>query len=135
MRWPGTIFRTARDAVAGFGVVAAMDWARILTFMTETVGSELLARNECLAAENHILKAQLMGRLKLSDAERGPNPARALHRSTPHRYAESVGSQVLSLRHCPKNQQSLMLGGRANGRAIRAIRRHSKTGRALQRLH
>jgi hypothetical protein len=31
---------------------------------------ELLARNEYLAAENCILKAQLKGRLKLSDAER-----------------------------------------------------------------
>jgi hypothetical protein len=33
-------------------------------------GPELLARNEYLAAENRILKAQLEGRLKLSDAER-----------------------------------------------------------------
>ena len=32
---------------------------------------ELLARNEYLAAENRILKAQLNGRLKLSDDERG----------------------------------------------------------------
>ena len=39
--------------------------------MTGTVDQELLARNEYLAAENRILKAQLKGRLKLSDAERG----------------------------------------------------------------
>lgn len=32
---------------------------------------ELLARNEYLAAETRIMKAQLNGRLKLSDAERG----------------------------------------------------------------
>ena len=31
---------------------------------------KLLARNEYLAAENRILKAQLNGRLRLSDAER-----------------------------------------------------------------
>ena len=31
----------------------------------------MLARNEYLAAENRIMKAQLKGRLKLSDAERG----------------------------------------------------------------
>src|SRR5438034_4965826 len=43
-----------------------MDWARILG----TVDQELLARNEYLAAENRILKAQLKGRLKLSEAER-----------------------------------------------------------------
>jgi hypothetical protein len=33
------------------------------------VDQQLLARNEYLAAENRILKAQLKGRLKLSDAE------------------------------------------------------------------
>ena len=47
-----------------------MDWARILAYVTGTVDQELLARNEYLAAENRILKAQLTGRLKLSDAER-----------------------------------------------------------------
>ena len=44
-----------------------MDWARILAFVTGMVDQELLARNEYLAAENRILKAQ-KGRLK--DAER-----------------------------------------------------------------
>ena len=39
--------------------------------MTGTVDQELLARNEYLAAENRIMKAQLKDRLKLSDAERG----------------------------------------------------------------
>jgi len=48
-----------------------MDWARILAYVTGTVDQELLARNEYLTAENRILKAQLNGRLKLSDAERG----------------------------------------------------------------
>ena len=48
-----------------------MDWARILAYVTGTVDQELLTRNEYLAAENRIIKAQLKGRLKLSDAERG----------------------------------------------------------------
>ena len=48
-----------------------MNWARILAYVTGTVDQELLARNEYLAAENRIIKAQLKGRLKLSDAERG----------------------------------------------------------------
>ena len=48
-----------------------MDWARILAYVTGTVDQELLARNEYLAAENRIMKAQLNGRPKLSDAERG----------------------------------------------------------------
>ena len=47
-----------------------MDWSRILAYVTGTVDQELLARSEYLAAENRILKAQLKGRLKLSDAER-----------------------------------------------------------------
>jgi hypothetical protein len=47
-----------------------MNWARILALVTGMVDQELLARIEYLAAENRILKAQLKGRLKLSDAER-----------------------------------------------------------------
>ena len=47
-----------------------MDWARILAYITGTVGQELLLRNEYLAAENRILRGQLKGRLRFSDAER-----------------------------------------------------------------
>jgi putative transposase len=47
-----------------------MDWARILACVTGTVDQELLLRNEYLASENRILKAQLKGRLRLSNAER-----------------------------------------------------------------
>src|SRR5229473_616079 len=57
-----------RDNTRGKGT--AMDWTRILAYVTGTVDQELLARNEYLAAENRILKSQLNGRLKLSDAER-----------------------------------------------------------------
>ncbi len=45
--------------------------ARPVAYVTGTVDQELLARNEYLAAENRILKAQLNGRPRLSDAERG----------------------------------------------------------------
>lgn len=47
-----------------------MDWARILAYITGTVDQELLLRNEYLAAENRILRAQIKGRLLLSDAEK-----------------------------------------------------------------
>jgi putative transposase len=47
-----------------------MEWARILAHTTGTVDQELLLRNEYLAAENRILRAQLNGCLRLSDAER-----------------------------------------------------------------
>ena len=36
-----------------------MDWARMLAYVTGKVDQELLARNEYLAAENRIMKAQL----------------------------------------------------------------------------
>ena len=46
-----------------------MDRARILAYVTGTVDKEPLARNECLAAKNRIMKSQLKGRQRLSDAE------------------------------------------------------------------
>jgi putative transposase len=47
-----------------------MLWARMLAYITGTVEQELLLRNEYLAAENRILRAQVQGRLLLSDAEK-----------------------------------------------------------------
>ena len=52
-----------------------MDWARILAYVTWTVDQELLARNEYLAAENRVMKAQLKGRPMLLDAEAQITPA------------------------------------------------------------
>ena len=47
-----------------------MEWTRILAYISGTMDQELLLRNEYLAAGNHILRGQLRGRPKLSDAER-----------------------------------------------------------------
>jgi len=47
-----------------------MEWTRILAYISGTMDQELLLRNEYLAAENQILRGQLRGRPKLSDAER-----------------------------------------------------------------
>jgi len=47
-----------------------MVWARMLAYITGTVDQELLVRNEYLAAENRILKAQIKGRLLLSEADK-----------------------------------------------------------------
>src|SRR5271169_5928610 len=47
-----------------------MIWARMLAYITGTVDQELLLRNEYLVAENRIMRAQLAGRLRLSDSER-----------------------------------------------------------------
>jgi hypothetical protein len=41
-----------------------------VAYITGTVDQELLLRNEYLVAESRILKAQLKGRPRLSDAER-----------------------------------------------------------------
>jgi putative transposase len=47
-----------------------MIWARMLAYITGTVDQELLLRNEYLTAENRILRAQIKGRLLLSDPEK-----------------------------------------------------------------
>ena len=47
-----------------------MIWARMLAYITGTVDQELLLRNEYWAAENRILRAQIKGRLLLSDPEK-----------------------------------------------------------------
>jgi putative transposase len=47
-----------------------MDWTRILGYVTGSVDQGCFLRNEYLAAENRILRAQLNGCLRLSDAER-----------------------------------------------------------------
>jgi hypothetical protein len=47
-----------------------MIWAQLLACVTGTVEQELLLRNEYLAAENRILKAQIKGRLLLSQEEK-----------------------------------------------------------------
>ena len=47
-----------------------MDWKRILVYITGSVDEELLLCNEYLVAENHILRKQINGRLKLTDGER-----------------------------------------------------------------
>jgi putative transposase len=47
-----------------------MPWARMLAYVTGTVNQALLLRNEYLAAENRILKAQIKGRMQLSEDEK-----------------------------------------------------------------
>ena len=47
-----------------------MIWTQLLAYVTGTVDQELLLRNEYLAAENRILKAQIKGRLLLSEEEK-----------------------------------------------------------------
>src|SRR5882724_10797349 len=46
------------------------NWLRLLAYVTGSINQELLLRNEYLVAENHILKSQIKGRLRLSDGER-----------------------------------------------------------------
>lgn len=46
------------------------DWLRLLGYVTGLVNQELLLKNEYLVAENRILRAQIKGRLLLSDNEK-----------------------------------------------------------------
>ena len=82
-----------------------MDWARILAYVTGTVDQELLGRNEYLAAENRILKAQLKGRPDLSDAERGAlgsQPPAAPRTSTQREFAGSSFPSAIYIRNRQK---------------------------------
>ncbi len=47
-----------------------MDWKKLLAYISGSVDDELLLRNEFLVTENRVLRAQIKGRLKLTDAER-----------------------------------------------------------------
>jgi hypothetical protein len=47
-----------------------MDWKHLLAYSTGSVDQELLWRNEYLVTENRLLRAQIKGRIRLSDGER-----------------------------------------------------------------
>ena len=47
-----------------------MDWKTLLAYISGSVDEELLLRNEYLVAKNRLLRDQLKGRIRLSDAER-----------------------------------------------------------------
>jgi hypothetical protein len=73
-----------------------------LAYITGTVNQALLLRNECLVAENCILKAQIKTRLQLSDAERatpkrssaGPQGSRESSCGGQTRYDSGVISEI-----------------------------------------
>lgn len=43
-----------------------MDWKKLLAYISGSVDEVLLLRNEYLATENRVLRAQIKGRLKLT---------------------------------------------------------------------
>jgi transposase InsO family protein len=47
-----------------------MDWKQLLAYMTGSIDEELLRRNEYLVTENRILRQQITGRVRLTNAER-----------------------------------------------------------------
>ena len=47
-----------------------MDWQHLLAYITGTVDQELLLRNEYLVTQNHVLRSQITGRVRLTDDER-----------------------------------------------------------------
>jgi transposase InsO family protein len=47
-----------------------MEWKTLLAYITGSVDQELLLRNEYLVTENRVLRQQIPGRVRLTDAER-----------------------------------------------------------------
>src|SRR5262249_49356734 len=62
--------RYSRSIKGKMGGQRRMDWETLLAYISGSVDEELLLRNEYLVAENRILRDQLKGRIRLSDAER-----------------------------------------------------------------
>jgi hypothetical protein len=51
-------------------IVCNMDWKHLLAYITGTVDQALLLRNEYWVTENRLLRNQITGRVRLTDAER-----------------------------------------------------------------
>ena len=82
-----------------------MIWAQLLAYITGTVDQELLLRNEYLAAENHILKAQIKGRLLLSQEEKTRRVKKLEWIEIARLADSSILSKLCSLK-LPKHSQS-----------------------------
>ena len=52
----------------------AIDWKTMLTYISGSVDEELLLPNEYLVVENRVLRNQIQGRLRLTDAKRPGAP-------------------------------------------------------------
>ena len=63
-----------------------MNWKVLLAYITGSVDQELLLRNEYLVTENRILRQQIAGRIRLTDAER----------TTLAEIGKKLGKQVLA---------------------------------------
>src|SRR5215469_5901295 len=73
-------------------------WALLLAYVTGLINQELLLKNEYLAAENRILRAQLPARLRLSDLER----------STLAEIGKRLGRKVLSQVACVAKPDTIL---------------------------
>jgi putative transposase len=49
-----------------------MEWKKLLAYITGSVDQGLLLRNEYLVTEKRLLRQQIPGRVRLTDAERKP---------------------------------------------------------------
>ncbi len=76
-----------------------MDWKTMLAYVTGSVDEDLLRRNEYLVAENRILRAQIPGRLKLTDGERRKHRRIRKDRATPPHERRVFMQQRPTFRH------------------------------------
>ncbi|MBA3915090.1 MAG: hypothetical protein H0X25_14830 [Acidobacteriales bacterium] len=93
-----------------------MEWPRLLAYITGRVDKELLVRNEYLAAENHILRTKIKGRLQLSDGEK----------RTLAEIAHRLGRKALA---------QIAVAAKPDGTAPAPKRRHTARWRDFIRAH
>ena len=71
-----------------------MDWKTMLSYISGSMDEELLLRNEYLVAENRVLRNQVQGRLRLTDAKRPVAPV-----SSPYVFLDTRGLRA-ALQQC-----------------------------------
>jgi putative transposase len=106
------------------------EWARLLAYVTGLVNHRLLLQNEYLAAENRILRAQLLKRLRLTDP----------HRCTLAEIGKRLGRTALEQVACVVKPDTILgwyrrlIAQKFDGSRSRAYPGRPRTGRELSEL-
>ena len=106
------------------------EWARLLGYVTGLVNQHLLLRNEYLAAEKRILRAQLPKRLRLTDTQR----------CTLAEIGKRLGRKALEQVACVVKPETILgwyrrlIAQKFDGSRYRAYPGRPRTGRKLSEL-
>jgi putative transposase len=108
----------------------AMNWKRMLAYVTGSVDEELLAQNEYLVTENRILRNQIQGRIQLTDPERISlaSAAKRLGRKALEEVAQIVRPETILSWH------RRLIAKKFDGSKNRALGQDSSTSDEIEEL-